>query len=244
MERKTPIPNQHIVATVSKAGSGQGEQAAPPRIRAGGALTVARSFLIFVLCFGLFMWPWPGLNHAYGRFFRGMAVFFLPAVGTHGRCEYIPVGLEGSASDIKINLINKRTGVGVAHNVLSSRYFGYVPTALVAALVLASPIGWRRRGWAMLWGMLGINVFVLLKLLVLVLYEFAGLSGYQDLMLFSPGRVTAYALAFAHLVLIASPAGGFVIPIVVWALATFRRRDWNQLLARTVPVGRGRLHGQ
>ncbi len=189
--------------------------------------TIARCFLVFLLCFGLLSWPWPGVQERYATGFRTVANFLLPTFGANGRCEFEAV--EGGRADTAVKLLNARTGYTGGYH-MNSRFMGYVPTVLVTSLVLATPISWKRRAWALLWGLLAVNVFIVIRVALAILREFAGLSGQHNLALFTPGKVSGALLEFAYFVLTLSSPGHVIVPVFIWCLVTFRRKEWEAFL--------------
>jgi len=96
---------------------------------------------------------------------------------------------------------------------------GWVPTAFFLSLTLATPIPWRRRLWAVFWGLLWIHVFILLTLGIFIWNESTRLS----LVTLTPfwkemaDRLEELALA---------PVGpSFFAAALIWILVTFRRQD-------------------
>jgi hypothetical protein len=157
-------------------------------------------------------------NYVFGVFEPAARVRFTAAASGH----------EQAGTDVAVELTNRRTGF--SYSILTnSRFMGYVPTALVAALILATPLGWRRRGRALLWGLLAINAFIAVRLLLSVL---TALSGQSPLALFSPGPWLSACLRALFTLLVVSSAGAFVVPLIVWALACFRRSEWQAILNR------------
>jgi len=81
-----------------------------------------------------------------------------------------------SAVDTRIIIGNRHlvdnNGKGpAAFLMLNSRSVGWLPTALTVALIVATPVPWRRRCWALLWGVLLINAFVLFSVAVYIWNE-------------------------------------------------------------------------
>jgi hypothetical protein len=168
--------------------------------------------------------PWPGLDGAYCAWIRtlGGAVFsrghpewairFEPILRTRER----PL-------DTRIVLIDqrKRTADGRLRATLldlDMQCIGLVPTAFFAALVLATPITWARRGRALAWGFCAMHVFVLLSVGVHIRNNSgAGTSKFVDGL---------------DETLIGQIGAGFFAAVFVWILVTFRPKDWEAVAAR------------
>jgi hypothetical protein len=183
---------------------------------------IGRFFFRLVLFYVLLMAPWPGLKDAYGGLFRAGGEFVFGSFGSHGRVRFLPRSPSDWTSDTQLIAANRKTG-GEAVLHISSRHLGYVPTAFLAALVLATPISWSRRGWALLWGILLVSAFLVFVLTFLVLYAFS-FDHSSALFAFSPfwrwvvgGMVRVVALA---------PVTWLAVPTFIWVLVVFRRTDW------------------
>ncbi|MGB8354596.1 MAG: hypothetical protein WCD79_11950 [Chthoniobacteraceae bacterium] len=101
---------------------------------------------------------------------------------------------------------------------------GWQATALLLALILATPVSWRRRGWAVFLGLLCIHFLILLSLSFIIWNESMEISlvtlspfwkqisnGFRDVL------VSQFTVA---------------IPVLVWVLVTFRREDMIRILGR------------
>lgn len=126
--------------------------------------------LRFALIYGLLLAPWPGLTEGFGKLFSSAAdrVFGSddPTHSVRIRWMDPAQGMIGPKWGQDTVLLLEFRGAPRAARpsifslVRSSRYTGYVPAALLIALVLATPVPWRRRAWAILWGLPLITVFV------------------------------------------------------------------------------------
>ena len=191
-------------------------------------------FARFVVVFTVFIVAWPWLGGTYAAAFRagGNAVFC--AFGNDGRVRFLPHSSPNERQDIEVVVSNRRTGAGRSI-AGSSRFQGFMPTAFVLALILASPIPWSRRWRAAAWGLVLVSVYVALRILVFLLDVF---SGNDTLALFSPGPFRRTVLDFLSWVLVVSFAGWLIVPLPIWALLSFRRSDWPTILYRTAPPTR------
>ncbi|MCE0523398.1 MAG: hypothetical protein LV480_10865 [Methylacidiphilales bacterium] len=180
----------------------------------------------FIVIFGLLVLPWPGWNAAYSGYFRalGQAVFghqdeqrivrFVPYHEQHGF----------SSLDTQMTLGNRAladsTGKGKAESVtLDTRSIGWVPTALTMALILATPVPWRQRAWALLWGLLLIHAFILFSLQTWIWYASPDLS----LLTLSP--FTKSIVDGLEYTLLTQLGASFSVPMLIWILVTIRREN-------------------
>ena len=175
----------------------------------------------FVLVYALLAIPWPGLNTAYGHYFRalGRMVF-----GDNDRRELsfeAPGENERHLHDTRIVIVNRALmhadGSGPVRNLDMNASGFSRATALLLALIFATPIPWRRRVWAMVWGLLWIHAFILLFLGFCIWNESAEIG----LVTLSPfWKSFANGLKEAVIAQLS-----LAISVLIWILVTFRRGD-------------------
>ena len=127
--------------------------------------------LRFAVIFGLLIIPWPGWNEMYGSYFRGLGqaafsrdegrrlVTFSPNTGAtdaRGLDTQITLGNREQVDASGKDLVKK--------GEFNTRSIGWVPTALTVALIVATPIPWRRRGWALVGGLVLVHGFILFSI--------------------------------------------------------------------------------
>ena len=182
-------------------------------------------FWRFALVYGLLIAPWPGFNAAYGRYFRilGQTVFAREGDRRILHFEAVPKNLH-RVLDTRIALANRdqmdREGRGpVRYLELDSRGVGWVPTVLTFALIVATPIPWLRRCWALLWGMLTVHGFILVSVAVYIW------NNSTDLALLTVAPFWKQIIAGLEETLITQMGVSFVVPVLIWILVTIRRQD-------------------
>ena len=179
----------------------------------------------FGLLYALLILPWPGFNQAYGRYFRAMGEVVFAREDGRRFVHFEPVPAElRHVLDTRITLANREqidaNGVGPATELeLDSRGVGWVPTALVLALTLATPIPWRRRGRALAGGLLVIHGYILFSVAIYLWNVSAGLA----LVTLTP--FWKQVAAGLQETLITQMGAGFVAAVLIWALVTLRGRD-------------------
>ncbi len=180
-------------------------------------------FLVrLVLSYAVLIAPWPVVPEAYAAAYRTVSNVVFGSFGAEGVVHFRkPLG--PSAMDTEI-AIRRRSSPDVGTTSHSARFTGYVPTALVIALILATPLPWSRRGKALLWGMLLVHVFIALRQEINLLHWFSGDSPWC---LYQPGPFWSSVLKRAFGAIVVSPTLSFIVPIFIWILATFRRADWQ-----------------
>jgi hypothetical protein len=187
---------------------------------------VVRFLARFVVIYGILLLPFPFWNDAYGSYFRalGTAVFSRDTGSRVVRFDPHELNHGFSHLGTRMTLANRdavdHQGKTRAKTVeLDTRSIGWVPTALTGALILATPISWMRRGWALLGGMLLVHLFILFSLQSWIWDESPSVS----LMTLSPfWKARADDLEYT---LMAQLGASFSVPLLIWIVVTFRRRD-------------------
>ena len=187
----------------------------------------------FTFAYGLLIAPWPGFSLAYARCFRalGQIVFASETECRLLRFEPVPQNLHHTL-DTRIVLINRnqldRNGCGpVMYLELSTRSLGWTPTALVVALVLATPGSLKRRGWSLLAAVLAIHGFILFSVAIYIWNSSLGLS------LVALGPLSRQIMAGLDETLVAQMGASFVAPVVIWmAIAIGDEKMMRPLFAR------------
>ena len=179
----------------------------------------------FALGYGLLIVPWPGFNESYARYFRalGQMVFAQESGPRFVRFEAVPGELRHSL-DTRIALANRAVldalGSGpVRYLELDTRGIGWVPTALLLALVLATPVPWRRRVWALFFGVIAIHGFILFSVAVYLW------NNSTDLGLLTLTPFWKQTTDGLEETLITQMGAGFVVPVLLWIAVTLRRQD-------------------
>jgi len=204
----------------------------------------AKPIVVFIFTFGvvyvLLILPWPGLNEAYAKFFRASGELIPGSFVPGGVVELKPFHEAGETIfTTKLILTNRQmleaaqqTGsmVAIRQSKISSRDFGYLPTALFIALILATPVTRARRGWALLWGLILTNGFIAFKLALEILWQFNENTQLEVMVL---SRFWHDALFHVYQFIFLNLETTIVVPVFIWIVVTFRRDDWMMLVAKT-----------
>ena len=182
----------------------------------------------FVFVFLVLAIPWPGVNSAYGLYFRAFGRTFF---GDNDRRELsfeTPGENEKRPNATRIVIVNRALmhpdGSGPVRNLDIDAAGFWRATALLLALILATPIPWRRRIQALFWGMFWIHLFILLMLGYGIWNE----STEIGMVMLSP-----FWKSFANGLKEAVIAQfGLALSVLIWILVTFRRGDrfWHTML--------------
>lgn len=182
-----------------------------------------------LLIYGMFCIPWPGVRQGYAAFYRSAANGLFGSFGAEGVVRFRPAQSEQGRFDSEIQVSKPGCpNLGVLQH--DSILTGYLPMAETIALVLATPILWRRRWKALLYGVLLVNGFVALSVCITLLHLF---SIEQPWALFKPGEFWSKVLARVSECVTVAPTCTFLVPVLIWILVTFRREDFSRLAAST-----------
>lgn len=182
----------------------------------------AGSFLLRLgVVYILLILPWPGFNEAYGTFFRTLVSPVFSMDKGERELDFHSMKSGDGSNLIRIEIVNRvlmaPDGSGPVRNFdIDPRGF-WRATALLIALVVATPIGWWRRCWAMLWGILAIQGFIL----VVIGFSLWNESRYVDLVKLSPFMQSA---ADKIQNMLASQFN-IALPVLLWLVVTFRSED-------------------
>lgn len=182
--------------------------------------------LYFLACFAF--WQVAGLivlsstDGVYNEFFKSAGNLI------YGRNDRVKeIGFEslergGRSNYTRVVIVNpalmKADGSGPVRNLdIGTRGFGTTSLALLAGLILASPVSWSRRGRALLWGIFWHQVLVFLTLGYCIWLDSTEV-GLASLSATGKELGTGIKNAMAGTLAVATP-------VVVWVLVTFRKED-------------------
>jgi hypothetical protein len=189
-------------------------------------------FLVqFAVIYGLLIYPWPGWKEVYGEGFRavGNALYSSDSDKRTIHFEAHKETKGFAAIDSRIVLSNPslvdETGKVPTSNLgFDSWSICWLPTALTMAFILATPIPWKRRLWALLWGLVLINLFLWFSVQAYIWNE----SPNVQLLTLSPfWKNITDDLEY---LLIQQMGVSFSVPLVIWIVVTFKREDWKFLM--------------
>jgi hypothetical protein len=184
------------------------------------AKAIARIFVLLGFSYTLLMLPWPGLRPTYARFFRAGNQFVFRSFGRDGVVRFLPTNKAGGVFDCRLFVGNRRTRTSVGTKVGSA--VGYTSAAFLTALLVSTPLPFRRRVGAWLWGMLLIHAAVGLTLFLYITYLF---GSNPEIATFSLSEFSQEALAELTRLVLFAPFFSLVVPTFIWVLVTFRSED-------------------
>ncbi|MHC5111691.1 MAG: hypothetical protein ACYTHJ_17640 [Planctomycetota bacterium] len=111
---------------------------------------------------------------------------------------------------------------------ISSKITGYWPMAFILALILAKPNRLLRKLWAILLGLAITQLFVLVRVSLLMLDTCFAVPG-KSYTIFTPGETSSWLLRQAKTIFVDNPTMSFTVPLVIWMLVAVTREDWAKL---------------
>lgn len=191
---------------------------------------VSGFFFLCLILYGILMAPWLGLSKRYATIFchGGNLLFARYSFGGGGSVFFEPMPTPDGDRDVYLRMV-KRHGRRVRGTLdINSGLVGYRPLAFLVALVLATPITLKRRAWALLGGLILVNLFVALRMWLKL---YAGFSSPGPLNVITLGEFSKTALQWAALMLYRAPEMNYIVPAFIWLLVSFRRGDLRGVLA-------------
>lgn len=179
----------------------------------------------FALLYGVLIAPWPGFNENYGRCFRRVGEWVFAREEGLRLVHFEPVpaplcrGLDTRILLARRDQLDAHGSGPVRYLELDTRGVGWVPTALIVALIIATPVPWRRRGGALVAGFLAVQAFVVFSVADYIWNHSAEMG------LVVHGSAWKRVVAGLEETLITQMGASFVVPVLLWLLITLRRHD-------------------
>jgi hypothetical protein len=162
--------------------------------------------------------PWAGWSRAYGAYFRALC---RAALTSNNGALDITFEPSKESPDTLIVVADRSlldaNGGGPIRNVDVDTSAFWRATALLLALILATPVSWKRRAWALLWGLAAMHCILLLSMGFLIWNESTYLSAKMH-PLFRKGLAEGLGQTVLAQFSVAVPA-------LLWILVTFRNGD-------------------
>jgi hypothetical protein len=178
---------------------------------------IVRLVLLTVLYFALLMAL--AATGFYPPLFRAGASALFGSLGSGRIAKFEPFQDPRGVFDTRMSVGTDSAGYPAFPSSLgvNSVRQGYVPIAVLVALMLATPIAWRRKWRALALGLLLVQGFVVLRVAVALLVGFSrvGLGGRRLLEVSPP---VAWGLRRADQILAADLHTTYIAPLLIWAL--------------------------
>ena len=163
--------------------------------------------LICVGVFGVALGAWPLLQYLYAEAFVAVGNQLVARTGPL-EATYARAKAGGSTHDVELHIVHKEFKLQKSIFISSNRH-GYLPTACVAGLVLATPLPLRRRFFALVWGTALVNAYAAIKLAAFPYVFSPHAPG-------SPPGALSEGIGKALWVVSATSAGWTIVPILIW----------------------------
>lgn len=197
-----------------------------------------RSAIIFSASYIAMMLPQTGIGNLYGDFFRSAANRFLGEIGDEGIVILKPQ--KNEKFDTMLFISKKSLWQGTSYKGdkynISSRTIGFLPASLIIALILATPVLWKRKLLALFISLAAMTGFVLIKLYVIVLYKFQ-LSAWIGILQFEGESLERLKLLNDYFAEPLTPA--YTLGIVLWIVFCFRKKDLDKIVPALNPATNG-----
>jgi hypothetical protein len=186
---------------------------------------IALFFVKVVIIYGLFVLPWLRGPDVYAWAFRKAGTVFFRHFGGAGRVFFGPTEPRKAPYDTTVTITNLRI-LRTGHFDVDTRNMGYLATAFAFALIVASPVPWRRRLLAAILGVAIMSAFVWLQMYLRLVNAFEDPAMGP---MFGLSPFWKRALDMGITVLSRNPVTAYVGPLFVWAALTIRREDFVRL---------------
>ncbi len=164
--------------------------------------------------------PIAGIGEVYNHTFRTLANGAFGSFGDDGLVRFEKIEHPRAMLDTRVSIRNLRNNLS-GSTEFSTRLCAYLPTIEVIALVLATPINFKRRFRALFWALLLISAFVAARAYILILF----CAAQESFHLITVSPTTMSFLSGLHRVGVHWASPNFVLPVFVWIIATIRRED-------------------
>ena len=188
---------------------------------------IAGFVLWFLLVYSLLMAPWPELQNAYRAAYMGAGQFLFQTLMSPDTIRFEAPDTVEREVDTVVFVRYRETGGWITLGI-NSRQGAYLPTVVLASLILATPVPWSRRGVSVLWGLVLIHLFIVVRLTIVVLSAYFWMRGPNtgaDASLWT--KVFVAGVKFA-----ATGQGlGYIVPTIIWLLVAVPREHLRQILS-------------
>jgi exosortase/archaeosortase family protein len=188
---------------------------------------IAVIFLRFILVYTLLVLPWPTMTKAGCAYFRYLGTMFYATDNAERTVSFergdrsyytrIVIFNKDWRSQLNLVAVTKPGEEPERHLDLDTRAAFLEPIALLIALIVCTPLPWKRREEALLWGLLSLQA-VLIAGLGFAIWNDATEIGLTELSPWENHLAQGVADAMVGPVPLAAP-------ILIWLLVTFRRED-------------------
>ena len=189
-------------------------------------------FLLCMVIYAVLMASWPGVREAYRACFCAGNNLLFGTFGELGATNFSLVETAGAEKDTLITFRKRMPGSPTGRLEINTAHIGYRPTVFLIALTLATPIAWRRRWRALVWGLIFVNGYIAVRVGVFILDAF---SNADPIAIYRFAPSTKAVLKAINHILFISPGMHYMGAVFVWLAVTFRRGDLEEIYGRPLP---------
>jgi len=177
-----------------------------------------RFVVLLVAVYGLLIFPWPELTAVYAATYRYVCNGLFASMGSAAEVRFEPLAGNPRFDSIALLSCKGYDGVRSKRNVpFHTRKTGYLPTALMIALILATPQSLKTAVKRLAIGLAAIHVFIAVGVLVTLLYSLTDQRPEQNIKpVLDVSMYTSRAIFFFYRMMVISPTLSFVAPVLIW----------------------------
>ncbi len=167
------------------------------------------------------------LGDKYADLFRSKGNSLVKEKGDTGKVKFQKINEKKFDTKIKVtnSKLKEKGWYGVPVN---TRKIGYVPTILLISLVLATSFATiRRKGIALLLGVLLINVYIIFILDVKIRFVFN--EGERLLGQFNPSFSRKF-IGLLNSAIVENMGLGLIVPVFIWLIVSFKKSDYQNFI--------------
>ena len=184
---------------------------------------ILKFVLVFFLAYGVFIAIAPIFRDQTGKYLASLGNNFLSSPVKNA---FVSFYRNNEKFDIEIRVGNIKQAVNGTvqryHEKLSSYDFLYMPVALLAALILASPVSTRRKIFSFLISLFFVHLMTLSRMYIQILH--IGTS-HLSMDLISSSESTQRFINLMHAYFVSYGAVKLFVVIFIWLAVTFRKED-------------------
>jgi hypothetical protein len=187
---------------------------------------------------------WSLIGKPFLACYRAAGNFVFARFGSGAAIEFKPLTPVEAHADTLVEIVNTRVpptsewaNVRITTPLkLNVHDFAYLPAVVVVSLILATPLPWRRRMFALAVAGYLIAAYLVVWAWLSVLDTISRPTPPLPTHGFMLGPIARTLVTFlSENVLDSVNACGYIIPIFIWIISAFRRKDRGWLLARFLP---------
>ena len=120
-----------------------------------------------------------------------------------------------SSKDLYRDAIRNNTNVRIARTYIFSKFLGFLPLCVFLSLIIATPLNWKQKLVALLTGLLLVQLFVIFRLWVHMMFSF---NNYEWLNVVKLSGTSSSIIDFMGAIFISNPVVAYLVPLAIWIL--------------------------